>query len=75
MVRVAAGVERNRELGRLRYSMDRERVLRVKRRYYRKNRRRIRAKQAEYRARHPFKSTPGRRRYMRVYMREWRRRP
>lgn len=66
--------ERNRRLTRLRYSMERDRVLRLNRRYYRKNRTAIRAKQAEHRARHPFVSTPGRRAYMRAYMREWRQR-
>jgi hypothetical protein len=65
-------LERNRHLGRLRYSLDRERILRQKRGYYRRNRPAVKARQAEYRAHHPFMSTPGRRRYMRVYMREWR---
>ena len=64
----------HRLAARLRYAMNRERILRLKRRYYRKNRERIQARRAEYRASHPFMSSPARRAYMRVYMREWRKR-
>jgi hypothetical protein len=57
--------ERNRVLGRLRYSMERPRILRMKRAYYRKNRERIRSQQNTKRK--PFQSSPARRAYMRAY--------
>lgn len=64
--------ERNRQLTRLRYQLERGLVLRKKRRYYRQHRDRIRSRQAEYRIRHPFVNTPVRRKYMRIYMQQWR---
>jgi hypothetical protein len=65
--------ERNKRLAQLRYSLDRDQILKQKRAYYREHRDAIRKVQAAYRAAHPFKSTPYRRAYMRVYMREWHR--